>query len=184
MCATTGFAFHCAFSFLGDRLHAGLIAAAVADQDDVLEAVHLQAVHDVGEHRLNVSSRMLIVPTVIMCELLGSIDPSGTSGMIGAHSAFPSLRAMAIAVRRQHVVVLAERQPWPVRLDAAGRDDDRRLAGLHGIANVHPRHLFEPDRIGRPQRIRACRRSCTGSRRTDRRRRCVESVGCPRPPRP
>src|SRR5712664_2801268 len=44
----------------------------------------------------NVDSSRLIVPTVSMWLDGGSIDPSGTNGTIGAQSAFPSLRAMAL----------------------------------------------------------------------------------------
>ena len=45
-----GLAVEALVELLGDGALAGLIAAAVADEDDVLEAVHLQAVRDVGEH--------------------------------------------------------------------------------------------------------------------------------------
>ena len=43
----------------------------------------------------NVSSRIVIVPGDAMWPVLGSMPPSGTSLMIGAHRAFPILRAMA-----------------------------------------------------------------------------------------
>ena len=43
----------------------------------------------------NVSSRMVMVPGLVMWPVFGSMSPSGTYLTIGAHSALPSLRAMA-----------------------------------------------------------------------------------------
>jgi Cu-Zn family superoxide dismutase len=68
-------------------------------------------------------------------------DPSGNSGD-------------RVAVGPQHVVVFTQREPRPVGLDPAGRDDGGRLASLHRVPDIHPCHLFQPDRVGRRQRIR------------------------------
>ena len=138
----------------GDRLHARLVPAAVANQDDVLEAVHLQAVRDVGEHRLK---RLLAHADGADRDHVRALRldrPFRDQRDDRCAQRVPELAGDGVAVRAQHVVVFAERQPRSVRLDAAGRDDDGRLAGLHRVANVHPRQLFEPDRVGRPQRIR------------------------------
>ena len=71
--------------------------------------------------------------------------------------------------------MLAEHHVVPVLLGAAGRDDDRRLAGLHRVARFFPGQLVDEDRVGR------LRRRLAGRRRVHRR---LESSAVRRRERP
>ena len=80
---------------VGHRGLALLAAAAVADEDDVLEAVRLQALGNVGEQHLIRLFTRGDGAGEVMWPLFGSMPPSGTNFTIGAHKALPILRAMA-----------------------------------------------------------------------------------------
>ena len=142
---------------LGNRRLPTLISTAVPDEDDVLEAVHLEAVGHVGEHRLEgllpeaERSRASHVPALRLDAALGNqLHDRGTQGI-------PEPACNRVAVSAQHVVVLARHEPRAVGLDATGRNDGRRLACGERIADVHPRHLLDPHGVCRGQGIRGVR---------------------------
>ena len=105
----------------GHRLHALLVAAAVADQDDVLEAVRAEAGADVGQQALvgllgqADGAGILHVPG-------GRIDvPLGHERHDGGDQGVAELAGDGLGGRPQDVVVLAGGQVGAVLLDAAGR---------------------------------------------------------------
>jgi hypothetical protein len=42
-----------------------------------------------------------------------------------------------------------KRHIWPIRLEPAGTDNDRGLAGLHGVSHFHPGQFFKKDAVQR-----------------------------------
>ena len=131
----------------GNRLHALLVAAAVADHHEVLEAVRLETGADVGEKTL--------------IRVLGQTDRAGILHVAGrrvdaafgherhdrSHQSVAEFAGDRLGGRAQNVVVLAGRQIGPILFDSAGWDDDRCLPRLECIADFHPRKLFDKDRI-------------------------------------
>ena len=141
---------------VGDVPHAGLVAAAVADQDDVREAVRLVAAADVGEQRVERRRLEADRARIASCGRSASARcaPSGTNFTIGAMSEFGIARAMYGSTVCEHEVVLAAGDVRAVLLDAAGADDDRRRAGLHETRaiSIHvssSAHRLSPASIGR-----------------------------------
>src|SRR5881396_847574 len=113
MCATTGLPFHSLLSFSATVFMPGWFPP--------LSPIRMMLW----------KPRILIVPAVSMWLVFGSMDPSGTSGIIGA---IPQLASDRVAVGPEHVVVFAEREPRAVRLDAACRNDDCRPARFQRVA--------------------------------------------------
>ncbi len=141
----------------GHRCHATAVTAAVADHHDVLEAVRLVAHHDVAEERCVGFFRQADRARARHVAAR-RIEPALRHERHDRRAQrVPELAGNRIAVGAQHVVVFAERQIGAVRLHAARADDDGRLARLQRVADVHPRHLFQPDRIDLRQRIRRVR---------------------------
>ena len=129
--------------------HSRLVSAAVADVDDVLEPVHVQAVPHVLEHHPE-----------------GLVAHGKSPGI--AHVPGPGLESAlrhqlddrraervaefardGVARPLEHVVVLAQGDVGPVLLDASGGDDGGGLAGGHRVAHLDPRQLLDPDRVQR-----------------------------------
>ena len=131
-----------------DALEAALVAAAVADQDDVLEAVGLQAFRLIFDQRVIGG--------------LAHLDRAGRGREVPGleRNRRRDQRIAELARDRfgggaQHEHMLAGRHVWAVLLGAAGDDQGRGLAGLHRIADLHPRQLFDPHLVGggdRPRR--------------------------------
>ena len=140
-----------------DRLHAVLVAAAVADQHDPPEAVRLQRRADVRQQRLK--------------RLLAQADRSRIQHVqrrrldIAFRHELHDRRDERIAqlprdrLRRpsQNDIVLSCNEVRPVLLDAASRHDHRVLSGLQRVADFHPSQVFDEHRIdrrNRPRRVR------------------------------
>ncbi len=130
-----------------------LIAAAVADQDDVLEAVHLEAVHHVREHgdeRRRAQAQRAGAGHVARLRFNAAFRHELDDRCA---QRVAQLARDRLAVRVEHVVVLARDEPGSVGLHPAGGNDHRGLARLERIADIHPRHFLEPHRLGRGQGI-------------------------------
>ena len=142
---------------VGDVTHTTLVATAVADEDDVLESVLVEALGDIRQHRLE--------------RLLAQADGPGAPHVAARwiDTAFghvlenwraqriPQVPGDPVAVGPEHVVVLPRHQPRAVRLHAAGRDDRGRLSRGERVADVHPRHPLDAycGRLG--ERVRRVR---------------------------
>ena len=132
---------------------AALVPTAVTDEDDVAEAVHLETVCDVGKHRLE---RFLTHGDRARTHHVtaGRVDVAlGHELDDGGAERVSELVRDRVAVGVKHVVVLARRQPRAVRFDPAGGNNDGGHALCERIADVHPRHLLDPDRVGRRKRV-------------------------------
>ena len=142
----------------GHVLHPALVAAAVADEHDVREPVRAEARADVGQQAAE--------------GLLGQADRRGVAHVLGGRVDVPlgherddrrdqgvaELPRDGLGRRPEHVVVLARRQVRPVLLHAAGGDDHRVLAAPpQRVADLHPGHLLEEDRVERVDRARRLR---------------------------
>ena len=114
----------------------------------------LQAMRHVGQHRLegllleaDRARARHVTARGIDVALRDQLDNRSAKGV-------PEPACDRIAVGTEHVVVLACREPGAVGLHAARRDDDRRLAVVQSVSDVHPRHLLHPHRVRRGERIR------------------------------
>ena len=127
---------------------AGLVAAAVTDEQDVAEAVHLEAVRDVGQERLE--GRLCRAQRSGARHVAaGRLDRTFRDQFYDRRTKrVAELTRDRLAVGAEHVVVLAGREPRAVGLDTAGRDDDGLLAVRERVADVHPGHLLDPHGVG------------------------------------
>ena len=139
---------------IGHGALTSLIATRVADQEDLLKAMHLERVHDVDE---DVAKGVLAHRDRPGAHHVARLRVDAALGHeLHRRSAegITQLAGDGFAVRVQHVVVLARNEPRTVRLHAARGDDCGGLARLERVADIHPRHLLHPDRVRRRKGVR------------------------------
>ena len=135
---------------VGDRLEALLIAAVIAEEDDVAEAVQPEAarrgLEDLLEGVLRHRDRFpesACAPSAARCR------PPGTYAITGATSALPSARAILSESSLHPHVVLAQHHVRTVLLGAADRHDDRRRSGPDPALQLGPRQLVDEHAVRR-----------------------------------
>ena len=139
---------------LGHGALSALISAAVAYEDDVAKAVHLQAVGDIGQQRFE-GFLAQAEGTGAGHVAAGRVDVAfGHQLDDRSAEGVAQLAGDGVTVGAQHVVVLAGGEPGAVGFDTARGDDGRGLAVRQGVADVHPRHLLDPDRVRGGKRVR------------------------------
>ena len=133
--------------------HAGLVPPAVADVDDVLEAVHVQAVPHVFQHHPEgliahgQGSGIAHVPGPgLESALRHQLDDRRAEGVA-------QLTRDGVAGALKDVVVLAQGDVGSVLLDTPGGDDGSGLAGGHRVPDLDPGQLLDPDRVQRSDRV-------------------------------
>ena len=139
------------------RTLAALIAAGVAEEDDLLEAVHLEGVRYIGEHgleRLLAGADRARAPHVTARRLDVAFRNEREDG--GAQGV-AELARDRLAVGMQYVVVLAGGQPGTVRLHATRGDQHRPFPCGKSVTHVHPRHFLHPNRRRRGKWVRRVR---------------------------
>ena len=133
----------------GRGSHSGLVPAAVADVDDVLEAVYVKAVPHVLEHHLeglvaHGEGAGITHVTGLRLEsaLRHQLDDRCAEGIA-------EFARDCVARPLEHVVMLAQGDVGPVLLDAPGGNDGGGPAGSHRIAHLDPGQLLDPDGVQR-----------------------------------
>ena len=135
--------------FFGDRFHSVLIAAAVADEHDGLEAGDLEAAANVAQQRAVGVFRQADRARVLHVQRGGIEISLGNERDDGGDEGVAQLPGDRLGGPPQDDIVLAGGEVGAVLFDPAGGDDDGLLAGRHGVADFHPGEVFEKDRFDR-----------------------------------
>ena len=140
--------------FVGHGLHAFLVAAGVADQHDLPETMRAIA-------RANIRQQPAVGVFAqadrarVLHMLARRVDgPLGHEADDRRHQSVAQLAGDGLGRRPQHDVVLAGDQVGPVLLNAAGGHDHGILPAAHGVADLHPSHVLDEQRIHRVDRPR------------------------------
>ena len=134
--------------------HSTLITTAVTKDYDVAKAVHLKTVGYIGEHRFERRLRHRygtrarhVTRWRIDVPLWNKLDHWSAESI-------PELAGNRVTVSPKHEVMLTCGEEWSIRLYTPCRDKGGRLPTLESVADVHPRHLLNPDRVRSRKRIR------------------------------
>ena len=134
---------------LADGLNIGImVPVAVADEENVLEALRPQADGDVLEDAVVDRGRERDAAGGVAVRVAG-LERDDRRDEHVSHAAGHRIGADA-----EHVVVLVHRQPGPVVLDAASRDQDAGLARPDRVADLQLGQPLDPQLVGRRERVR------------------------------
>lgn len=141
--------FPLAVESLGDRFHSPLVSAAVADEDDLLEAVRAEAGADVCEEGFVGFFGEADGPWVFHVQRRGIDVALGNEGDDGGDKSVTQLAGDRFGCAAKDDVVFAGDEIGAVLFDAAGGDDDGVGTCIHSVADFHPGEVFDEDRIDR-----------------------------------